>query len=134
MRAGTISEEQRQKALEIKQASQLAMGRILLILDAIDETQLVEAMRAKLEDEIAELLTWREGRWAFVEGEVPSLQLVPLRIDVETLLAPPVIYIASRKSGKVHQTTCMSAKRISGTARAEVLTTEGFERCRQCFR
>jgi PAS domain S-box-containing protein len=134
VRSGTISEEQRQKALEIKQASSLALGRILLILGAIDEAQLVAAMRAKLEDEIAELLTWRDGRYAFVEGEVPSLQLVPLRIDVDALLAPPVVYIASRKSGKVHQVTCISARRISGGARVEVLTTDGFERCRQCFR
>jgi PAS domain S-box-containing protein len=130
----TISEEQRQKALEIKHASSLALGRILLILDAIDEAQLIAAMRDKLEAEVAELLTWRDGRYAFVEGEVPSLQLVPLRIDVDALLAPPVVYIASRKSGKVHQTTCMSAKRISGAARVEVLTTDGFDRCRQCFR
>jgi hypothetical protein len=132
--SGTITEEQRRKAVEIKQASQLALGRILLILGAIDETQLVDAMRRKLDDEIAELLTWSEGRYVFVDGHVPSLQLVPLRIDVDLLLAPPLRYVASTKSGKVHQPTCISAKRISAAARAEVNTTEGFELCRLCFR
>jgi PAS domain S-box-containing protein len=132
--SGTITEEQRRKAVEIKQASQLALGRILLILGAIDETQLVDAMRRKLDDEISELLTWTEGRYVFVDGHVPSLQLVPLRIDVDLLLAPPMLYVASTKSGKVHQPTCISAKRISAAARAEVNTTEGFELCRLCFR
>jgi PAS domain S-box-containing protein len=132
--SGTISEEQRRIAVEIKQASQLALGRILLILGAIDETQLVDAMRRKLDDEIAELLTWTEGRYGFVEGAVPSLQLVPLRIDVEVLLTPPLLYIASTKSGKVHRPACVSVRRISAGARVEVKTTDGFERCRVCFR
>jgi len=131
---GAITEEQRQKALEIKRASQLAMGRILLILGAIDEAQLVAAMRQKLQDELEELLTWREGQYVFVEGEVPSLQLVPLRLDLEALLAPPAVFVVSTKSGKVHQPGCLSAKRISGVARVEVRTTAGFDLCRQCFR
>jgi PAS domain S-box-containing protein len=131
---GTISEEQRRRAVEIKHASQLALGRILLLLGAIEERQLVDAMRAKLVEEIDELLTWTTGQYVFVDGEVPSLQLVPLRIDVEALLAPAAVFIASAKSGKVHKPTCMSVKRIGGAARVEVKSTDGFELCRQCFR
>jgi PAS domain S-box-containing protein len=132
--SGVITDDQRRKAVEIKQASQLALGRILLILGAIDETQLVDAMRGKLEAEIAELLMWTDGRYVFVDGDVPSLQLVPLRIDVDVLLAPPVVYIASTKSGKVHHATCISAKRISAGARVQLKSTDGFELCRVCFR
>lgn len=132
--SGTISEEQRRRAVEIKHASQLSLGRILLLLGAIEESQLVDAMRAKLVDEIEELRTWTSGQYVFVDGEVPSLQLVPLRIDVDALLAPAAVFIASTKSGKVHQPTCMSVKRMSGASRVEVKTTDGFELCRQCFR
>lgn len=131
---GAITEEQRQRALEIKRASQLAMGRILLILGAIDEAQLVTAMRQKLAGELGELLTWTEGQYVFVEGEVPSLQLVPLRLDLEALLAPAAVFVVSTKSGKVHHPTCLSARRIAGAARVEVRTTAGFDLCRQCFR
>ncbi len=131
---GVISDEQRRRAVEIKHASQLSLGRILLLLGAIEESQLVEAMRAKLVDEIEELRTWTTGQYAFVDGEVPSLQLVPLRIDVDALLVPAVVFIASTKSGKVHQPTCISVKRISGAGRVEVKSTDGFELCRQCFR
>ena len=132
--SGAITEEQRRKALEIKQASHLALGRILLLLGAIDEAQLIDAIRLKVIEEIEDLLTWTDGRYAFVKGDVASLHLVPLRMDVAELLAPPVLYIASTKSGKVHQATCISAKRIGSSVRVETKTTEGYELCRLCFR
>jgi len=134
---GAISEEQRMIANEIKQASQLALGRILMILGAISEEQLVDAMRSKMRDEIAELLTWDAGEYVFIEGDVPSLQLVPLRVDVEAILEaamePAPVFIASAKSRKVHQPTCVSARRLTGVARIEVSKTDGFEPCRLCF-
>jgi PAS domain S-box-containing protein len=129
---GVISEEQREKALEIKQASQLALGRILLILGAIDEQQLVDAMRTKVADEIDELLSWTEARYAFVEGDVPSLQLVPLRLDPAELLDVPV-YVVSAKSNKVHKDVCISAKRISAASRVVVKSLHGYDRCRLCL-
>jgi PAS domain S-box-containing protein len=131
--SGAITPEQRMIANEIKEASQLALGRILMILGAINEEQLVAEMRTKLQDEIAELLTWDDGQYVFVEGDVPSLQLVPLRIDVESVIEPPVTYVASVKSGKVHQLTCAHARRLTGAARVEVTKTDGYERCRICF-
>jgi PAS domain S-box-containing protein len=140
----TISEEQRRRALEIKKETDLPLGRILLILDAITEEQLVAAMREKVEGEIAELLEWREAEWSFEDGSVPSLKLVPLRIDADELLgelarkALPVI-VASTKSGKMHRDTCPSAKRMSAAARVvfdgeSAAEAAGFARCRQCFK
>ncbi len=81
-----ISEEQRQKALEIQRETQLALGRILVILGALTENQLHDAMRLKVEEEIAELSTWQGARYVFVEEEIPTLQLVPLRIDLAELI------------------------------------------------
>jgi PAS domain S-box-containing protein len=83
---GMISEEQRQKALEIQRETQLALGRILVILGALTENQLHDAMRQKAEEEIAELSAWKEAKYVFVEEEIPTLQLVPLRIDVAELI------------------------------------------------
>jgi PAS domain S-box-containing protein len=83
---GMITEEQRQKALDIQRETQLALGRILVILGALTENQLHDAMRAKAEDEIRELSTWTDAKYVFVEEEIPTLQLVPLRIDVAELI------------------------------------------------
>jgi PAS domain S-box-containing protein len=83
---GMITEEQRQKALDIQRETQLALGRILVILGALTENQLHDAMRQKAEDEIRELSTWTDAKYVFVEEEIPTLQLVPLRIDVAELI------------------------------------------------
>jgi PAS domain S-box-containing protein len=84
--AGMITEEQRQKALDIQRETQLALGRILVILGALTENQLHDAMRQKASDEIRELSTWTDAKFVFVEEEIPTLQLVPLRIDVAELI------------------------------------------------
>ena len=84
--AGMITEEQRQKALDIQRETQLALGRILVILGALTENQLHDAMREKAADEIRELSTWTDAKYVFVEEEIPTLQLVPLRIDVAELI------------------------------------------------
>jgi Domain of unknown function (DUF4388) len=159
---GYITEDQRQRALEIKQETQLALGRILLILGAITEEQLIEVMRTKMEDEIADVFDWKDARWAFVEGEVQSLQLVPLRIEVAPLIvqrlnrtadsrqqtadepqhpAPSTqhAFVGSPKSKKFHKETCNSVKRIPDNARTLFATADdargaGFEACRLCFR
>jgi len=83
---GYITEEHRQRALEIKLHTQLAIGRILLILGVISEQQLIDVMRAKMEDEIVEVFEWKDAKYAFVEGASPALQLVPLRIEVAPLV------------------------------------------------
>jgi len=84
--AGMITEEQRQKALDIQRETHLALGRILVILGALTENQLHDAMREKAADEIRELSTWTEAKYVFVEEDIPTLQLVPLRIDVAELI------------------------------------------------
>jgi PAS domain S-box-containing protein len=84
--SGLITEEQRQKAIEIQRETQLSLGRILVILGALTENQLHDAMREKTEDEIAELFSWQDAKYVFVEEEIPTLQLVPLRIDVAELI------------------------------------------------
>jgi PAS domain S-box-containing protein len=134
---GVITDDQRARALEIKQETQLALGRILLILGVVDETQLVTAMRRKLDDEIADLAKWSNALWAFVDGEVPSLKLVPLRVDVEELLTPRRAVIASPKAKKYHLEDCISAKRIAKKSRLHFdseadAIARGLEACRMC--
>ncbi|HEX7678793.1 MAG TPA: PAS domain S-box protein [Thermoanaerobaculia bacterium] len=96
--SGLITEEQRQKALEIRRETQLALGRILVILGALTENQLHDAMRQKAEEEISELSTWTEAKYVFVEEEIPTLQLVPLRIDVAEMV---VHQLGHRGEGRV---------------------------------
>ncbi len=137
--AGVIDGQSRRRALDIQQETQLPLGRILLILGAITEEQLVLAMRQKVEAEIAQLQTWTDARWTFVEGEVPSLKLVPLRLSVEELLRPRPILFASPKTKKVHLETCIGIRRVARESRIEFASlhdavAQGFEQCRICMR
>jgi PAS domain S-box-containing protein len=147
--SGRITEEQRTKALEIRDETQLSIGRILVILGAISEEQLAEEMRAKAKDEIAELFDWRDARYVFVPGEVPALQLVPLRVEVAPLVvrrlnasseapAPMLVASSTAKGKKFHRASCNLAARIGesvriGFASEEEARTRGFEACRVCF-
>ncbi|HET7711840.1 MAG TPA: DUF4388 domain-containing protein, partial [Thermoanaerobaculia bacterium] len=84
--SGALSDEQRQRVLEIKQHTQLSLGRILLILGAVSEEQLIEAMSKKIADDVARVRAWPSGRWCFEEGTSDSRQAVPLRLDIGSLL------------------------------------------------
>lgn len=103
--SGLISEEQRQKALEIQSETRLALGRILVILGALTENQLHDAMRSKAEEEIAELCSWRDAKFVFVEEEIPTLQLVPLRIDAAELLVHHVVQQIDHRAALVPATS-----------------------------
>jgi PAS domain S-box-containing protein len=103
--SGLITEEQRQKALEIQSETRLALGRILVILGALTENQLHDAMRSKAEEEIAELCGWRDAKFVFVEEEIPTLQLVPLRIDAAELLVHQVVQQIDHRAAPVPATS-----------------------------
>ena len=83
---GFITEEQRNRALEIQRETHLALGRILVILGTISEERLLREMRAKAEEDIADVVEWRDAKYVFVEGPIPILQLIPLRLDVAPLV------------------------------------------------
>ena len=85
-----ITEEQRDRALDIQRETHLAFGRILVILGMLSEERLLQEMRAKAEDEIGDLVEWREARYLFVDGPIPTLQLIPLRLDVAPLVVQQI--------------------------------------------
>jgi PAS domain S-box-containing protein len=156
---GIISEEQRQRALEIQRATHLALGRILTMLGAVSEEQLVEVLQEKAEEEIGQVLSWRNAKYAFVAGEIPSLQLVPMRIDVGALLLahvadeledeieipppppprPPAteLLLASAVARKFHRMSCGAARRLDEETRIMFTsvadaTQAGYHACRLC--
>lgn len=83
----TISEEQRQEALEFSDKTDLAFGRTLFVLGILSFDQVIDAIREKIEVEIADFATWSECRWFFVEREPDRLNLIHLAIDVRDLRA-----------------------------------------------
>jgi len=87
LRDGAITPEEHERALEIHLETGIALGRILVLNGTLDEEALTAAMATKTKSEVADFLEWNEGQMMFLDGEASSLQLVPVRLDVSTLLA-----------------------------------------------
>jgi len=83
---GYITEEELKKAMEVQEDSRVLLGRILLNINAISETDLLRLMRRKAEESIYDIFLWEEGTFEFGEGEQPEMKMVPLSLDVTSII------------------------------------------------
>ncbi len=83
---GFITEEELKMAMEVQEESQILLGKILVMINAIAEADLLRLMRKKAEESIYNVFLWTEGEFEFVEGEMPDQKMVPLSLDVTGIL------------------------------------------------
>src|SRR6266511_2234957 len=76
------TESELKKAMEVQEESKILLGRILLMINAISETDLLRLMRRKAEESIYDVFLWDDGTFEFVDGEQPDLKMVPLSLDL----------------------------------------------------
>jgi hypothetical protein len=62
------------------------VAKALLELDIVTEAQLVRFMRKKAERELYDLFDLQEGEFTFTERNMPTLDLLPIRVDVSKML------------------------------------------------
>ena len=79
---GFITEEELIRALEVQQESRILLGKILVMIGAIKEEELADLLRLKAAETIYDIFLWTEGSFAFIDGETPSLPMVPISSDV----------------------------------------------------
>ncbi|MCA1580382.1 MAG: DUF4388 domain-containing protein [Acidobacteria bacterium] len=83
---GYITEEELKMAMEVQEESNILLGKILVMINAISETDLLRLMRKKAEESIYDVFLWEEGSFEFVDGELPDLKMVPLSLDVTGII------------------------------------------------
>ena len=83
---GYISEAELMKAMEVQQQSGILLGKILVMIDVISEPDLVRLMRLKAEEEIYDIFLWKEGEFKFNDEDMPSMEMVPLQVDVTGII------------------------------------------------
>jgi len=83
---GYLTEQELMKAMEVQQQSGILLGKILVMIDVISEPDLVRLMRLKAEEEIYDIFLWREGDFKFIDDELPSMEMVPLQVDVTGII------------------------------------------------
>src|SRR5262249_31983191 len=83
---GYITEEELKMAMVVQEESNILLGRILVMINAISETDLLRLMRKKAEESIYDVFLWEDGNFEFVDGELPDLKMVPLSLDVTSII------------------------------------------------
>src|SRR5450759_1770394 len=83
---GYITEEELTRAMEVQEESKILLGKILVMIGAISEEDLAVILRLKAAETIYDIFLWNEGAFAFVDGNLPQLPMVPISIDVTGLV------------------------------------------------
>jgi hypothetical protein len=83
---GYITEEELKMAMEVQEESQILLGRILVMINAISEPDLLRLMKKKAEESIYDVFLWTEGEFEFVDGDLPDQKMVPLSLDVTGII------------------------------------------------
>jgi hypothetical protein len=81
-----ITEEQLQKAMESQRSTGIMLGKILVMVNAISEEDLLAMLALKAEESLFSLFLWPEGSFEFDDGEVETRNLFPLALKVEDVL------------------------------------------------
>jgi len=83
---GFLDEVTLAKAIEMQEGNRMLLGKILTTIGAIGQPELEQMLRLKAEESIYEIFTWSEADFQFIEGELPAFEMVPISIDVQTLV------------------------------------------------
>jgi hypothetical protein len=79
---GYITEEELTRAMEVQEESKILLGKILVMIGAIQEDDLADLIRLKAAETIYDIFLWTEGAFEFHDGEVPKLPMVSISMDV----------------------------------------------------
>ena len=86
MSHGYLTEPELMKAMEVQYQSGILLGKILVMIDVINEEELQRLMRLKAEEEIYEIFLWTEGEFSFVDDDLPKQEMIPLQVDVTGII------------------------------------------------
>jgi hypothetical protein len=83
---GFLTEQELMKAMEVQRQSGILLGKILVMIDVISEPDLLRLMRLKAEEEIYDIFLWQEGDFRFIDDELPTMEMIPLKVDVTGII------------------------------------------------
>ncbi len=87
MSHGFISETELTQAVEMQRSNKMLLGKILLTIGAIGESDLQRMLRLKAEESIYDVFTWNEGDFRFLDGQLPpSETMVAMSLDVAAVV------------------------------------------------
>lgn len=83
---GFINEEELSRAVSMQEKSKMLLGKILTTIGAISEEDLHRLLRLKAEESIYDLFSWEDGEFRFLDVALPERALVPMNLDVTSIV------------------------------------------------
>lgn len=81
-----ITEDQLRKAMETHRATGVMLGRILIMVGALDEAELMSLLTLKAQESLFALFLWSDASFEFDDSTPPVEELFPIRLNVEEVL------------------------------------------------
>ncbi len=82
---GLIDEVTLAKAIGMQDENKMLLGKILVTIGAIQESQLDQMLRLKLEESVYEIFTWPSGDFRFLDEDLDESSIIPLKFHVNAL-------------------------------------------------
>ena len=83
---GYITEEELRTAMQVQEESSILIGKILVMINAISETDLLRVMRRKAEESIYDIFLWKEGEFEFLDNVLPDQQMILLSLEITGII------------------------------------------------
>lgn len=83
---GFITEMELRQAVKMQESNRMLLGKILTTIGAISEQDLHRMLRLKAEEGIYDVFTWTEGAFRFLDGQLPTSNMVPIALDVAAIV------------------------------------------------
>lgn len=83
---GKITEDQLTQAMETQQQTKVMIGKILVMIGAVSEEEMLELLEIKCKETMLSIFFWEEAEFEFFDNQLPAVRLIPLSLDVEPLI------------------------------------------------
>lgn len=83
---GYTSEDQIATAVSMQRENGMMLGANLIMMGALSKEQLEQMLRIKAEETIFHVFSWDEGAFRFIDGELPDYPMVPINLDVTSII------------------------------------------------
>ena len=81
-----ITEEQLTQALDVQKKTRVMIGKILVMIGAIEETDLVRLLEVKCKETLFSMFLWPEAEFEFFENQLPAVRMIPASLQVEPMV------------------------------------------------
>ena len=82
---GLIDEVTLAKAIRMQDKDKMLLGKVLVTIGALKESQLDRMLRLKLEESVYEIFTWPSGDFRFIDEDLDQSSIIPLKFHVNAL-------------------------------------------------